>query len=148
MEESAIREGFARLRDGADYDRLYEAALCRAKADWLIGINGTGKSTLLRMTAGLEEPDSGTIVRGSRLDIRFLSQNPVFRPGETALEAVLRENEGRGHVWDLESQAKAMLNRLGIPDYNASVDTFSGGQKKRTALAAVLLSTADLLILD
>ena len=114
----------------------------------LIGINGTGKSTLLRMTAGLEEPDSGTIVRGSRLDIRFLSQNPVFRPGETALEAVLRENEGRGHVWDLESQAKAMLNRLGIPDFNASVDTFSGGQKKRTALAAVLLSTADLLILD
>ena len=114
----------------------------------LIGINGTGKSTLLRMTAGLEEPDSGTIVRGSRLDIRFLSQNPVFRPGETALEAVLRENEGRGHVWDLESQAKAMLNRLGIPDFHASVDTFSGGQKKRTALAAVLLSTADLLILD
>ena len=114
----------------------------------LIGINGTGKSTLLRMTAGLEEPDEGTIVRGRSLDIRFLSQNPVFLPGETALEAVLRENEGRGHVWDLESQAKAMLNRLGIPDCNAVMDTLSGGQKKRTALAAVLLSTADLLILD
>ena len=113
----------------------------------LIGINGTGKSTLLRMTAGLEEPDEGTIVRGRSLDIRFLSQNPVFLPGETALEAVLRENEGRGHVWDLESQAKAMLNRLGIPDCNAVMDTLSGGQKKRTALAAVLLSTADLLIL-
>lgn len=114
----------------------------------LIGINGTGKSTLLRMTAGLEDPDEGTIVRGRSLDIRFLSQNPVFLPGETALEAVLRENEGRGHVWDLESQAKAMLNRLGIPDCNAVMDTLSGGQKKRTALAAVLLSTADLLILD
>ena len=114
----------------------------------LIGINGTGKSTLLRMTAGLEEPDEGTSVRGRSLDIRFLSQNPVFLPGETALEAVLRENEGRGHVWDLESQAKAMLNRLGIPDCNAVMDTLSGGQKKRTALAAVLLSTADLLILD
>ena len=114
----------------------------------LIGINGTGKSTLLRMTAGLEEPDEGTIVRGRSLDIRFLSQNPVFLSGETALEAVLRENEGRGHVWDLESQAKAMLNRLGIPDCNAVMDTLSGGQKKRTALAAVLLSTADLLILD
>ena len=114
----------------------------------LIGINGTGKSTLLRMTAGLEEPDEGTIVRGRSLDIRFLSQNPVFLSGETALEAVLRENEGRGHVWDLESQAKAMLNRLGIPDCNAVMDTLSGGQKKRTALAAVLLSPADLLILD
>ncbi len=114
----------------------------------LIGINGTGKSTLLRMTAGLEAPDEGTIVRGRSLDIRFLSQNPVFLPGETALEAVLRENEGRGHVWDLESQAKAMLNRLGIPGCNAVMDTLSGGQKKRTALAAVLLSTADLLILD
>ena len=114
----------------------------------LIGINGTGKSTLLKMVAGLEEPDSGRIVRGRNLDIRYLPQNPVFHPGETVLESVLRENEGHEHVWDLESQAKSMLNRLGIPDFNEKVEHLSGGQKKRAALASVLLSTAELLILD
>ena len=114
----------------------------------LIGINGTGKSTLLKMVAGLEEPDPGRIVRGRNLDIRYLPQNPVFHPGETVLESVLRENEGHEHVWDLESQAKSMLNRLGIPDFNEKVEHLSGGQKKRAALASVLLSTAELLILD
>lgn len=114
----------------------------------LIGVNGTGKSTLLKLVAGLEEPDSGTIVRGRNLDIRYLPQDPVFKNGETILESVLRENEGHGHVWDLESQAKAILNRLGISDCSEKVDHLSGGQKKRTALASVLLSTADLLILD
>ena len=114
----------------------------------LIGINGTGKSTLLKLVAGLEEPDSGRIVRGRNLDIRYLPQNPVFHPGETVLESVLRENEGHEHVWDIESQAKSMLNRLGIPDFNEEVEHLSGGQKKRAALASVLLSTAELLILD
>ena len=114
----------------------------------LIGINGTGKSTLLKLVAGLEEPDSGRIVRGRNLDIRYLPQNPVFHPGETVLESVLRENEGHEHVWDIESQAKSMLNRLGIPDFNEKVKHLSGGQKKRAALASVLLSTAELLILD
>ena len=114
----------------------------------LIGINGTGKSTLLKLVAGLEEPDSGRIVRGRNLDIRYLPQNPVFHPGETVLESVLRENEGHEHVWDIESQAKSMLNRLGIPDFNEKVEHLSGGQKKRAALASVLLSTAELLILD
>ena len=110
----------------------------------LIGINGTGKSTLLKLVAGLEEPDFGRIVRGRNLDIRYLPQNPVFHPGETVLESVLRENEGHEH----ESQAKSMLNRLGIPDFNEKVEHLSGGQKKRAALASVLLSTAELLILD
>ena len=114
----------------------------------LIGINGTGKSTLLKLVVGLEEPDSGRIVRGRNLDIRYLPQNPVFHPGETVLESVLRENEGHEHVWDIESQAKSMLNRLGIPDFNEKVEHLSGGQKKRAALASVLLSTAELLILD
>lgn len=114
----------------------------------LIGINGTGKSTLLKLVAGLEEPDYGRIVRGRNLDIRYLPQNPVFHPGETVLESVLRENEGHEHVWDIESQAKSMLNRLGIPDFNEEVEHLSGGQKKRAALASVLLSTAELLILD
>ena len=114
----------------------------------LIGVNGTGKSTLLKLVAGLEEPDGGTIVRGRNLDIRYLPQNPVFERGETILESVLRENEGHGHVWDLESQAKTILNKLGITDHGANVEHLSGGQKKRVALASVLLSTAELLILD
>ena len=114
----------------------------------LIGINGTGKSTLLKLVAGLEEPDEGTIVRGRNLAIRYLSQNPTFEKGETVLESIIRENDGHDHVWDFESQAKTMLNKLGITDHNAVVDHLSGGQKKRVALASVLLSTADLLVLD
>lgn len=114
----------------------------------LIGINGTGKSTLLKIVAGLEEADSGTVVRGRNLDIRYLSQNPEFDPKDSVLQAVLKDNEGHEHVWDIESQAKSMLNKLGIPEHEALMGTLSGGQKKRVALASVLLSTAELLILD
>ena len=114
----------------------------------LIGINGTGKSTLLKIAAGLEEPDLGTLVRGRNLYIRYLPQNPVFEPQLTVLECVIKENEGHEHVWDLEGQAKNMLTRLGVPEYDAVISTLSGGQKKRVALASVLLSAADLLVLD
>lgn len=114
----------------------------------LIGINGTGKSTLLKIAAGLEEPDLGTVVRGRNLYIRYLPQNPVFEPQLTVLECVIKENEGHEHVWDLEGQAKNMLTRLGVPEYDAVISTLSGGQKKRGALASVLLSAADLLVLD
>ena len=114
----------------------------------LIGINGTGKSTLLKIVAGLEEPDDGSVVRGRNLDIRFLSQNPKFHDGDTILESIVRENEGHAHVWDLESQAKTMLTKLGFTDFDDRVETLSGGQRKRVALVSVLLSTADLLVLD
>ena len=114
----------------------------------LIGINGTGKSTLLKIVAGLEEPDSGTVVRRRNLDIRYLPQNPRFTEGDTILQAIVRENEGHSHVWDLESQAKTMLTKLGIYDFDARVETLSGGQRKRIALVSVLLSTAELLVLD
>ncbi|WP_333646977.1 ABC-F family ATP-binding cassette domain-containing protein [Lacrimispora sp.] len=114
----------------------------------LIGINGTGKSTLLRIVAGLEEPDEGKVVKGRNLDIRFLSQNPEFQAGDTILQSIVRENEGHGHVWDMESQAKTMLTRLGFTDFDSKVETLSGGQKKRVALVSVLLSTADILVLD
>ena len=114
----------------------------------LIGINGTGKSTLLKIVAGLEEPDDGSVVRGRNLDIRFLSQNPKFHDGDTILESIVRENEGHAHVWDLESQAKMMLTKLGFTDFDDRVETLSGGQRKRVALVSVLLSTADLLVLD
>lgn len=114
----------------------------------LIGINGTGKSTLLRIAAGLEEADSGEVVRGNGLHIRFLPQNPAFNDRETVLEAVLRENQGQDAIWDLEAQAKAMLNRLGITRHGETMGELSGGQKKRVALASVLLSQADIFILD
>ena len=114
----------------------------------VIGINGTGKSTLLKIAAGLEEPDQGSVVKGRNLYIRYLPQNPVFEPGKTVLESVIQENEDHEQAWDLEGQAKNMLMQLGISDISAKIETLSGGQRKRVALASVLLSTADLLILD
>ena len=117
----------------------------------LIGINGTGKSTLLRIAAGLEEPDEGSVVKGRSLYIRYLPQIPEFQDGETVLEAIVRENENEPHFSskeELKAAARSMLNRLEVPDCEAKIDTLSGGQRKRVALASVLLSTADLLILD
>ncbi len=114
----------------------------------LIGINGTGKSTLLRIVAGLEEPDSGTVVTGQNLDMGFLPQNPEFTAGDPIIESILRDNEGRPHLWDMESQAKSMLTRVGIFDFDAKVETLSGGQRKRVALVSTLMADTDLLILD
>lgn len=114
----------------------------------LIGINGTGKSTLLKLVAGLEEADGGSIIRSRNLDIRYLPQNPEFVPGDDIIQSIVRDNEGHEHVWDLESQAKIILTKLGITDFKAKVETLSGGQRKRVALASVLLSTTDLLVLD
>ncbi len=117
----------------------------------LIGINGTGKSTLLKIVAGIEEPDEGKVIFRRNLYIRYLPQNPEFYPGDTILESIVRDNEKEPHFTsreELEASAKRILTKLGIYDYEANVDHLSGGQKKRVALASVLLSTADLLILD
>ena len=114
----------------------------------VIGINGTGKSTLLRLVAGLEEPDQGTVTRGRNLDIRYLPQNPKFTPKDTVLQSIVRDNEGHEHPWDLESQAKTMLTKVGIFDFDQEVGTLSGGQRKRVALVSALMSDTDLLILD
>ncbi len=114
----------------------------------LIGINGTGKSTLLKIVAGLEEPDNGTVVRGRNLDMRYLPQNPKFTEGDTIIESILRDNEGHPHIWDMESQAKTMLTKVGIYDFDAKVETLSGGQRKRVALVSTLMADTDLLILD
>ena len=86
----------------------------------LIGINGTGKSTLLKIVAGLEEPDKGTVVRGRNLDMRYLPQNPKFTEGDTIIESILRDNEGQPHIWDMESQAKTMLTKVGIYDFDGN----------------------------
>lgn len=114
----------------------------------VIGINGTGKSTLLKIMAGLEEAETGTVTKANHVMIRFLSQQPVFEEGATVLQAVLAGNEDKENHWSLEASAKAMLNKLGITEFDKEVDKLSGGQKKRVALANVLLSPAEILILD
>ena len=117
----------------------------------LIGINGTGKSTLLRIVAGLEEPDGGTVVKGRSLYVRYLPQIPEFTPGDTILDSIVRDNKNEPHfssVEELKASAKTMLNRLEIEDFDAKVETLSGGQRKRIALARTLVSPAEVLILD
>lgn len=114
----------------------------------VIGINGTGKSTLLKMMAGLEEPDEGTVTKANNMVIRFLSQQPVFAPGETVLESVLKGNVTSENKWSIESDAKSMLTKLGVYNFSQKCEELSGGQKKRLALVAALLSPSDILILD
>ena len=112
----------------------------------IIGINGTGKTTLLKIIAGLEEPDEGQVIRQNGLRITYLSQNPEFPEGATVLDYV---TQGKQELdWNTESEAKSILNKLDIKDHQAKIDTLSGGQKKRVALARTLINPADVLILD
>lgn len=114
----------------------------------IIGINGTGKSTLLKIMAGLEQPDSGKVIRANHIVISYLKQQPDFRENETILEYVLREADMGHEQNNLESQAKTMLMNLEITDINQKIGELSGGQKKRVSLVAALLEPADILILD
>jgi len=150
----------------------------------LIGVNGTGKTSLLNIISGIDSPDKGTISSPKGTKIEYLSQNPVFEDDVTVLEYVfmgespllklisnyervielsneepdnleiqndllrLSADMDKHHAWDLESQVKTVLTKLGITDFNRSVQVLSGGQKKRIALARVLISPCDLLILD
>lgn len=114
----------------------------------LIGVNGTGKSTLLRIVAGEESPDSGELIVRKGLQIRFLSQNPKFCEEETALSACLRMAGGEAPGEDTVAAAKKLLAALGVTEPDLACETLSGGEKKRIALAGVLLQPADLLILD
>ncbi len=112
----------------------------------IVGINGTGKTTFLKMIAGLEEPDEGQIIRQNGLRVTYLPQNPVFPEGETVLDYVA---DGKWEQdWNTQSEAKTVLTKLGIIDYTAKIDTLSGGQKKRVALARTLVNPADVLVLD
>ena len=114
----------------------------------IIGINGTGKSTLLKMIAGLEEPDEGKIITANHCMIRFLPQNPQFDDEETVLEAVLRCNRTESNAGYIEADAKSMLTRLGVTEFGQPCGQLSGGQRKRLALVSVLLSPAEILVLD
>ena len=114
----------------------------------VIGINGTGKTTLLKMLAGKEEPDEGTITIANHVVIRYLPQHPEFDPEMSSLECVLSGNVSDENRWTIESDAKAMMTRLGIRDFEQPAGQLSGGQRKRLALISVLLSPADILLLD
>ena len=114
----------------------------------IIGINGTGKSTLLRIIAGLEEPDSGAVVRGKKVRIGYLPQTPVFDDKLTILQNVVLNQKAEEEYRNLEGEAKAMLQKLGIADVDASPEKLSGGQKKRASLVRALLTPAEILILD
>lgn len=150
----------------------------------IIGINGTGKSTLLKIIAGVEESDAGTITKMNGLRISYLAQHIEYNDEDTVLDhvfngpgevmAALREYEqvlnemkhnsedeklqdrlfklsGKLDVfngWEIESDAKAILTRLGITDFEAKMGSLSGGQRKRVALCNVLITPSDLLILD
>lgn len=114
----------------------------------VVGINGTGKSTLLAVAGGMTEPDAGTVTRRSGLRISYLPQDPVFRPDMTVLENVAFAIRQDQEYWNVEGEARAVLLRLDIPDPDCLPGVLSGGQKKRAALAAALLTPSDLLILD
>ncbi|MGN0318504.1 MAG: ABC-F family ATP-binding cassette domain-containing protein [Lachnospira sp.] len=109
----------------------------------LIGVNGTGKSSLLKIVAGLDEPDEGKIVKGSGVTVSYLAQSPDFQDNETVIEYVLR---GKQHA--SVAEAKEILNKLDVGLFDMPMSILSGGQKKRVALAKTLVEPAEVLILD
>lgn len=113
----------------------------------IVGVNGTGKSTLLKILAGLELPDQGTVTLSGGAKVAYLPQNPNFSQRRTVLEQVFASSS-LSRQEQREYEAKSLLNRLGIGEFDRDVTTLSGGQKKRVAIAGALLSASDILILD
>lgn len=133
-ERVLIEDGFFSLQEGEKVG--------------VIGINGMGKSTLLRIIAGDEEPDEGTVITGSNIRIGYLPQDPEFQEGETVLSAALRGVLENPEDFEKESEAKSLLAKLDFQNLDQPVSELSGGQKKRVALVHVLLQPVDILILD
>ena len=112
----------------------------------VIGVNGTGKTTLLKIIAKINEPDKGQIICGNRIRVSYLPQNPEFPKKQSILEYVM---DGKEHQdWKTESEAKTILTKLGIYDFDEGCNHLSGGQKKRVALARTLVDPTEVLILD
>lgn len=114
----------------------------------VIGINGTGKSSLLKMIASIDTCDAGLIVKGNNVVVNYLPQSPTFHDDETIYEHVITANSTEENKWSIEGDARALLDKLGFTDTSISVSSLSGGQKKKVALAAALLSSCDILVLD
>ena len=112
----------------------------------IIGLNGTGKTTMLNIIAGLEEPDEGQIIQQNGIRLAYLSQNPEFPADATVLSYVLDDIDP--FDWTAQSEAKSALNQLGITDHDQPVEHLSGGQRKKVALAKVLTGSFDILLLD
>ena len=113
----------------------------------IIGINGTGKSTLLKLAAGLEEPDTGSCTKANHVVIRYLPQTPEFDDSCTVWEHV-EKKISESIQWDMEGEAKSMLRTLGIVRLEQKISELSGGQRKRLALAEILMQPCDILVLD
>ena len=113
----------------------------------IIGINGTGKSTLLKLAAGLEEPDTGSCTKANHVVIRYLPQTPEFDDSCTVWEHV-EKKISESTQGDMEGEAKSMLQTLGIVRLEQKISEFSGGQRKRLALAEILMQPCDILVLD
>lgn len=113
----------------------------------IIGLNGTGKTTLLKIIAGMEEADSGKLTRAGNTTVSMLEQMPQFDKSESILDYVSKGGLKK-EIWDKESEAKNILTRLGLTDYSRDIQTLSGGQKKRASLARALINPADILIMD
>ena len=112
----------------------------------VIGVNGTGKTTLLKIIAKINEPDKGQVICGNGIRVSYLPQNPEFPKKQSILEYVM---DGKEHQdWKTESEAKTILTKLGIYDFDEGCDHLSGGQKKRVALARTLVDPTEVLILD
>lgn len=114
----------------------------------IIGVNGTGKSTLLKIIAGLEYPDGGQVTKGSGITVTYLPQNPEFEKDESIIEYVTKGKNDKNDNYNIESEAKKILTQLGVIDFDADISRLSGGQRKRIALARTLLAPSDILVLD
>ncbi len=119
----------------------------------LIGINGTGKSTFLKVLSDIDTPDDGKIVKGNGVRVKYLPQNPDFDENMSILEHVYADAKANTKAdevdhWQIETDAKTILTKLGISNFDQKINTLSGGQKKRVALASALITPSDLLILD
>ena len=114
----------------------------------VIGINGTGKSTLLKIISGLLTPEEGQVIKGNKIHVEYLPQIPEFDESKTLLENVVVGKDVHTDRWTIEGEAKAMLTRLGLTDFEVNPKTLSGGQRKRAALVRTLLTPADILVLD